>query len=80
MRPHRSAVNYAWCFDCVREENSLLLDFGEMTMELPAIDLVFYQPKKLLGENVQPLLTVSSHPFRLSGHDGRRQPEPKSIR
>ena len=48
----RSAVNYAWCFDCVPEENSLLLDFGQMTMELPAIDLVFYQPKKLLGENV----------------------------
>jgi hypothetical protein len=23
----RSAVNYAWCFDCVPEENSLLLDF-----------------------------------------------------
>ncbi|MBI1226637.1 MAG: mannose-6-phosphate isomerase [Bacteroidetes bacterium] len=48
----RSAVNYAWCFDCVPEENSLLLDFGETTMEIPSINLVFYQPKKLLGENV----------------------------
>lgn len=48
----RSAVNYAWCFDCVPEENSLLLDFGKMTMEIPSVDLVFYQPKKLLGENV----------------------------
>lgn len=48
----RSAVNYAWCFDCVPEENSLLLDFGGTMVELPAIDLVFYQTKNLLGENV----------------------------
>lgn len=48
----RSAVNYAWCFDCVPEENSLLLGFGETIMELPSINLVFYQPKELLGENV----------------------------
>lgn len=48
----RSAVNYAWCFDCVPEENSLLLDFGETTMEIPSINAVFYQPKQLLGENV----------------------------
>jgi mannose-6-phosphate isomerase class I len=48
----RSAVNYAWCFDCVPEENSLLLDFGKTTLEIPSIDLVFYQPKELLGENV----------------------------
>ncbi len=48
----RSAPNYAWCFDCVPEENSLLLDFGNLTLEIPAIDLVFYQPRQLLGENV----------------------------
>ena len=48
----RSTVNYAWCFDCVPEENSLLLGFGNITMELPSINLVFYQPKELLGENV----------------------------
>jgi mannose-6-phosphate isomerase class I len=44
--------NYAWCFDCVPEENSLLLDFGDTRMELPSIDLVFYQPRELLGESV----------------------------
>lgn len=48
----RSASNYAWCFDCVPEENSLLLDFGAVTVEIPAIDVVFYQPRHLLGENV----------------------------
>mgnify|MGYP001226968090 CR=1 FL=1 len=48
----RSAPNFAWCFDCVPEENSLLLDFGKLTMEIPSINLVFYQPKNLLGENV----------------------------
>jgi hypothetical protein len=48
----RSAVNYAWCFDCVPEENSLLIDFGAVTMEIPSINVVFSQPKALLGENV----------------------------
>ncbi len=48
----RTAVNYAWCFDCVPEENSLLIDFGSLTFETPSINLVFYQPQKLLGENV----------------------------
>jgi len=44
--------NYAWCFDCVPEENSLLLDFGGTLMELPSINLVFHQPRELLGEQV----------------------------
>lgn len=48
----RSAVNYAWCFDCVPEENSLLLGFGEARVEIPALDLVFHQPEALLGEAV----------------------------
>lgn len=42
--------NYAWCFDCVPEENSLLLDIGGELFELPAIDLVFAHPRELLGE------------------------------
>ena len=46
------AVNYAWGFDCVPEENSLLLKFGETTVELPSIDLVFREPESLLGERV----------------------------
>ena len=41
---------YAWCFDCVPEENSLLLDVGNTTVELPAMDLVLLQPRALLGE------------------------------
>jgi len=44
--------NYAWCFDCVPEENSLLLGFGEVRVEVPSIDVVFFQPKALLGEAV----------------------------
>ncbi|MBP1919348.1 class I mannose-6-phosphate isomerase [Youngiibacter multivorans] len=45
-------INYAWCFDCVPEENSILLDFGGTTIELPAMDLVLYEPVRLLGERV----------------------------
>lgn len=48
----RSAPNYGWCFDCVPEENSLLLGLGDVRIELPAIDLVLYQPLELLGEAV----------------------------
>ena len=44
--------NYAWCFDCVPEENSLLLGFGRHRVEVPAIDLVFFQPRDLLGDAV----------------------------
>ena len=44
--------NYGWCFDCVPEENSLLLDFGGTRMELPSINLVFDQPRALLGDEV----------------------------
>jgi mannose-6-phosphate isomerase class I len=44
--------NYAWGFDCVPEENSLLLGFGEARVEIPSIDLVFLHPRELLGEAV----------------------------
>jgi len=44
--------NYAWCFNCVPEENSILLQFGEVLFEIPSINLVFFQPKELLGERV----------------------------
>lgn len=46
-------ANYGWCFDCVPEENSLLLEFGDEVLELPALDLVLQQPRALLGERVQ---------------------------
>ncbi len=44
--------NYAWSFDGVPEENSLLLYSGGVVMELPAQDLVLEQPRALLGERV----------------------------
>lgn len=48
----RDVPNHAWCFDCVPEENSLLLGFGEHRVEIPSIDLVFMQPRALLGDAV----------------------------
>lgn len=45
--------NYAWCFDCVPEENSLLLEFsGGTRVEIPSLNVVFNQPRALLGEPV----------------------------
>ncbi len=46
----KDAPNHAWCFDCVPEENSLLLGFGDARIELPASDLTFLHPRELLGE------------------------------
>ena len=48
----RETPNFAWCFDCVPEENSLYLGFGEVRFEIPSIDLVFSYPRELLGNPV----------------------------
>ena len=48
----RGQQNYGWCFDCVPEENSLLLGFGDLRFEIPSLDLVFNQPRALLGDPV----------------------------
>lgn len=44
--------NFAWSFDGVPEENCLNLAYGDVTVKIPAIDLVFYRPRELLGERV----------------------------
>lgn len=49
---NEEAPNFGWCFDCVPEENSLLLDFGNLKLEIPSIDLIFYKPLELLGEEI----------------------------
>ena len=49
----KNVDNYAWCFDCVVEENSLLLNVSGNLIEIPAINLVFNQSRKLLGEPVE---------------------------
>jgi mannose-6-phosphate isomerase class I len=48
----KGAPNYAWWFDCVPEENSLLLGFGDKRVEIPSINLVLAQPRELLGEHI----------------------------
>lgn len=48
----RSAINFAWGFDCVPEENSLLLAYGDVIVEIPSINLVFFKPEELLGDIV----------------------------
>lgn len=49
----RNEKNFAWGFDCVPEENSLLLKFGDILFETPAINLVFAASRPLLGDAVQ---------------------------
>lgn len=44
--------NYAWCFDGVPEENSIILKYGESTMEIPGLDLILNKPVEVLGDKV----------------------------
>lgn len=48
----RETPNYGWCFDCVPEENSLRLGFGDERIELPGLNLVWREPVALLGDKV----------------------------
>lgn len=47
-----SKPNYAWSFDGVPEENSLLMEVNGLVLETPAINLVLTHPHELLGEKV----------------------------
>jgi mannose-6-phosphate isomerase class I len=49
----KSKVNFAWSFDGVPEENSLLFEIDGVLFEIPSINLVFYKSKELLGEPVE---------------------------
>ncbi len=44
--------NFAWSFDGVPEENSVYFKVNGILVESPAINLVFYRPKELLGPRV----------------------------
>ncbi|OYO20056.1 mannose-6-phosphate isomerase [Enemella evansiae] len=46
---HIEGKKYAWCFDCVPEENSLLLEVSGTVVEIPSMDLVLTHPRELLG-------------------------------
>ena len=48
----KNANNYAWNFNGVPEENSLFMRFGKVRFEIPSINVVFFEPRKLLGERV----------------------------
>ena len=56
MRRHfdlpQGPPNFAWCFDCVPEENSLRLGFGSRVVEVPALTLVHQHPEELLGAEI----------------------------
>jgi len=45
-------LNFGWGFDCVPEENSLLLGLGQQRLEIPASNLVATEPEALLGGDI----------------------------
>jgi len=48
----KSKPNFAWCINCIPEENSMILGFDDINVEIPSINLVFNKPTELLGEAV----------------------------
>ena len=56
MRRHfdlpKDAPNFAWCFDCVPEENSVRFGFGSKVIEAPSLALVHEHPQELLGVEI----------------------------
>jgi mannose-6-phosphate isomerase class I len=56
MRRHfdlpKDAPNFAWCFDCVPEENSVRFGFGSKVVEAPSLALVHERPDELLGDEI----------------------------
>ncbi len=49
----RDTANYGWCFDCVPEENSLLLEIDGVKFEIPSQDLILARSREVLGEVVE---------------------------
>lgn len=49
----REKSNFGWCFDCVPEENSLLLEVKGTLFEMPSMNLVQLKSRDLLGEPVE---------------------------
>ena len=52
----KSVENFAWCFDCVPEENSLLLKYGDTIIEMPSLDLLLYRGEEVMGEEIYSVL------------------------
>lgn len=48
----RTAPNHGWCFDCVPEENSVLLAFGDHVVEVPALDVISRHGDQVMGAEV----------------------------
>lgn len=49
----REVPNFGWCFDCVPEENSLLLEVEGIKFELPSNDLILLRAREVLGAPVE---------------------------
>lgn len=49
----RNRQNFGWCFDCVPEENSLLLKVDGTLFELPSQDLILLRSRDILGGPVE---------------------------
>ena len=49
----REVTNFGWCFDCVPEENSLLLEVEGVKFELPSNDLILLRAREVLGAPVE---------------------------
>ncbi|TRX53377.1 hypothetical protein FNH22_21010 [Fulvivirga sp. M361] len=49
---NRENNDFKWGFNCSMDENNILLKLGDYLFESPAINLVYFNPTKLLGDDV----------------------------
>ena len=72
--PH-DAPNHAWCFDCVPEENSLLLGFGRCADRTAGQRPDILPSARVAGRlHLFAIWRRVPDPFRFSRYDGRREP------
>ncbi|MEQ8551819.1 MAG: hypothetical protein RIC06_03940 [Cyclobacteriaceae bacterium] len=51
-KEHNKPDDFNWGFDCNLDRNNVLFKFQNILFESPAINLIFFDPMKILGKNV----------------------------
>lgn len=73
---HSNEEDFLWGFDCDFEQSNILLKLDEYLFETPAINILYYQPSDLLGEQVYRNFG-SEMPIRFNFLDSMEDTSPK---
>ncbi|WP_422360638.1 hypothetical protein [Reichenbachiella sp.] len=73
---HSNEEDFLWGFDCDFEQSNILLKLDEYLFETPAINILYYQPSELLGEQVYRSFGTEM-PIRFNFLDSMEDTSPK---